>query len=159
MLKPGKAVFTYFACNVETFKRIMASWPDKMPQATQAYAACKLIYNNSLTNTGQFLQTQMCIARLQKPIHKEIIEHMYANFQAVYKAALDLEIIRQDNKAAKPVTMAAVGETSPSPLPPATFAPNNHFKCQYCKKPGHLHQDCYKRKKNSSTVVDAQGKP
>jgi hypothetical protein len=26
--KPGEAVFTYFACNVETFKRIMASWPD-----------------------------------------------------------------------------------------------------------------------------------
>jgi hypothetical protein len=32
----------------------------------------------------------------------------------MYEAALDLEIIQQDNKAAKPVTVAAIGEACPT---------------------------------------------
>jgi hypothetical protein len=36
----------------------------------------------------------------------------YANFQAIYETSLDLEIIQQDNKAAKPVVVAAMEEVA-----------------------------------------------
>ncbi len=39
----------------------------------------------------------------------------YANFQAVYRASLDLEIIQQDNKTAKTVVVAAVEEGASTP--------------------------------------------
>jgi hypothetical protein len=111
----GEAIFQYFAWNIETFKRFMASQPDETLQATQADTTFKLIYDNSLTNTRPFFQNQVFIASLHKPIHNEIPKCTYTNFQAIYEAALDLEIIQQDKKAAKPVTVADVGENSPSP--------------------------------------------
>ncbi len=54
----------------------------------------------------------MFIAGLHEPIRKEIMKHMYAIFQAVYKVALDLEIIQRDNKAAKTVMVAATEENN-----------------------------------------------
>jgi hypothetical protein len=57
---------------------------------------------------------QMFIAGLHEPIRKEIMKTAYASFQAVYEAALDLEVIQQDNRAAKPVTIAAVEEETPT---------------------------------------------
>jgi len=41
-------------------------------------------------------------------------KHPYANFQA-FEAALDLEIIQQDNKAAKPVKVATVEDWASDP--------------------------------------------
>jgi hypothetical protein len=59
-------------------------------------------------STGQIFQMQMFIAGLHEPIVKEIMKTVYASFQAVFEAALDLEVIQQDNKAAKPMTITAV---------------------------------------------------
>ena len=76
----------------------------------------KEIWKNSKGNTGQFFQTQMFIAGIQQPIQKEIMKPTNANFQAVYEAILDLDIIQQDNKAAKPAVVTTVEENK-SPLP------------------------------------------
>jgi hypothetical protein len=51
---------------------------------------------------------QMFIAGLHEPIGTEIMKTTHASFQAVYEGALG--VIQQDNKAAKPVTIAAVEE-------------------------------------------------
>ncbi len=64
MQKPGEAIFPYFAWNIKTFKRFTASKPDDMQKASQADAAFKEEYGNSLINTGQFFQIQVFIAKL-----------------------------------------------------------------------------------------------
>jgi hypothetical protein len=114
MQKPREAVFTHFARNVETFKQFMASKPDDTPQATAAISNQKQTFDNLARNSGQFFQTQMYIAGLHEPIRKENMKCTYANFQAVFDEALDLEVIQQDNKAAKPSTVVAVEETNPA---------------------------------------------
>jgi hypothetical protein len=45
---------------------------------------------------------------------------MYTSFQAVYEAALDFEVIQQDNGTPKPIAMAVVKEAIPGRirLPP-----------------------------------------
>jgi hypothetical protein len=49
-------------------------------------------------------QTQLFNAGLQENIHKELMKGTYGSFQG----ALDLEVIQKENKAPKPVTVAAV---------------------------------------------------
>jgi hypothetical protein len=61
MQKPGEAIFPYFAQNVATCKRFLASKLDEMPQATQADNVRKQIYKNSEISAGHFFQTQMFI--------------------------------------------------------------------------------------------------
>jgi hypothetical protein len=56
----------------------------------------------------------MFITGLHDPIQKEIMKLACAKFQAVYEATLDLEVIQQDNKIAKPMTVATVREASPA---------------------------------------------
>jgi hypothetical protein len=60
----------------------------------------------------------MFIAGLHEPIRNEIMKCTYTNFQAIDEVALYFEIIQQDNKAAKPMTVAAIG--NPSLPPPAS---------------------------------------
>jgi len=50
----------------------------------------------------------MFITGLHEPIRKEIMKCTYANFMAVYEATLDLEIIKQDNKATKPIKLERI---------------------------------------------------
>ncbi len=59
-------------------------------------------------------QQQMFTARLHEPIHKEIMKPTYASFQAVYEAALDFEVIQQDNRIAKPVMVATINKVPAS---------------------------------------------
>ncbi len=74
MQKPRVTIFHYLTQNVKMIKRFISSKPNDMPQATQADAAHREIYGNSLINTGLFFQTQ--IAGLHKPICKDHEMHL-----------------------------------------------------------------------------------
>jgi hypothetical protein len=56
---------------------------------------------------GQYCQIQLFITGLQDQIQKELMKSTYANFWATYEATLDLEVIQEDDKPVKPVTVAA----------------------------------------------------
>jgi hypothetical protein len=62
-------------------------------------------------NTAAFFQRQLSITGLHEPVRKEIMKWTYDNFQAIYEATLDFEVIQQDNAATKPITVAAIKET------------------------------------------------
>jgi hypothetical protein len=101
MQRPREGVCLYFIQNVETFKRFMSSKPDHMPQAIRADDEQKKIWKDTEVTLGQFCQNLLFIAGLHEPIRKEVMKNTYDNFLAVYKAALDKEIIQLDNKMAK----------------------------------------------------------
>jgi len=66
------------------------------------------VFHDATQHTRQFFQMQIFITGLHEPIQKQIMKTTYNSFQAVYEATLDLEVIQQDYKSAKPVTIATV---------------------------------------------------
>jgi hypothetical protein len=94
--------------NIETFKRFMSAKSDNMAQAMATVHEPNedwIAADRSMTN---YLKTQLFIASLKYKIRKELMKNTYAFFQATYEAALDLEVIQQESKAMKLITMAAV---------------------------------------------------
>ncbi len=83
----------------------MATKPDKMPQAVAAMDNHKSDWIATERSMMQHFQTQLFIACIQDKIQKELMKNTYDNFQAMYKAALDLKVIQHKNKMAKPVTV------------------------------------------------------
>jgi hypothetical protein len=67
MQKPGEAIFPYFAQNVATCKRFLASKLDEMPQATQADNVRKQIYNNSEISAGHFFKLRCSLLDSMSP--------------------------------------------------------------------------------------------
>jgi hypothetical protein len=102
--KSCKGVFAYLK-NIEAFKQFMATKPDKMPQAVAAMDNHKSDWIATERSMMQHFQTQLFIACIQDKIQKELMKNTYDNFQAMYKAALDLKVIQHKNKMAKPVTV------------------------------------------------------
>jgi hypothetical protein len=45
---------------------------------------------------------------LQDQIKKKLMKSTYANFWAPYEASLDVEVIQEDSKPVKPVTVATI---------------------------------------------------
>jgi hypothetical protein len=85
-----------------------------MPSVIGADGACKAPYDTSAKNIAAFSQQQMFTNGFHEPIHKEVVKQTFASFQAVYQAALDFEVIQQDNRTAKPVMVATINKAPAS---------------------------------------------
>ncbi len=76
------------------FKRFMASQPDTMKKVVWVDNTQRKNWNNTEAVLAENLQIQLLITGLHNNICKEFVKNPYATLQAVYKAALNLEIIQ-----------------------------------------------------------------
>jgi hypothetical protein len=56
---------------------------------------------------SQYFQIKLFIVSLQDQIRNQLMKSTYANFRVANEATLDLEVIHEDNKPVKVVTLAS----------------------------------------------------